>query len=77
MYAQIVCVYVGSDMIETTAPWIVLYSVFGYFIVWGIYSTIKDNAFQSGYWKGRKDGYDMHRRITDSKRDQVFDYDKN
>jgi hypothetical protein len=77
MYAQIVCVYVGSDMIETTAPWIVLYSVFGYFIVWGIYSTIKDNAFQSGYWKGRKDGYDMHRRITDAKRDQVFDYDKN
>jgi hypothetical protein len=77
MYAQIACVYVGSDMIETTAPWIVLYSVFGYFIVWGVYSTIKDNAFQSGYWKGRKDGYDMHRRITDAKRDQVFDYDKN
>ena len=77
MYAQIACVYVGSDMIETTAPWIVLYSVFGYFIVWGVYSTVKDNAFQSGYWKGRKDGYDMHRRITDSKRDQVFDYDKN
>ena len=77
MYAQIACVYVGSDMIETTAPWIVLYSVFGYFIVWGVYSTIKDNAFQSGYWKGRKDGYDMHRRITDSKRDQVFDYDNN
>ena len=77
MYAQIACVYVGSDMIETTAAWIVLYSVFGYFIVWGIYSTVKDNAFQSGYWKGRKDGYDMHRRITDAKRDQVFDYDKN
>jgi hypothetical protein len=77
MYAQIACVYVGSDMIETTAVWIVLYSVFAYFIVWGIYSTVKDNAFQSGYWKGRKDGYDMHRRITDSKRDQVFDYDNN
>jgi hypothetical protein len=77
MYAQIACVYVGSDMIETTAAWIVLYSVFGYFIVWGIYSTVKDNAFQSGYWKGRKDGYDMHRRITDTKRDQVFDYDNN
>ena len=64
-------------MIETTAPWIVLYCILGYFIAWGIYSTIKDNAFQSGYWKGRKDGYDMHRRITDAKRDQVFDYDKN
>jgi len=45
----------------------VLYSVFGYFIVWGVYSTIKDNAFQAGYWKGRKDGFDMHRRMTDSK----------
>jgi len=64
-------------MIETTLGWLVIYSVLGYFIVWGIYSTIKDNAFQSGYWKGRKDGYDMHRRITDAKRDQVFDYDKN
>ena len=57
----------GERMIETTAPWLVLYSVLGYLIAWGIYSTIKDNAFQSGYWKGRKDGYDMHRRISDSK----------
>ena len=54
-------------MIETTAPWLVLYSMLSYLILWGVYSTIKDNAFQSGYWKGRKDGYDMHRRITDSK----------
>ena len=67
----------GERMIETTTGWLVLYSVLGYFIGWGIYSTIKDNAFQSGYWKGRKDGFDMHRRITDAKRDQVFDYDKN
>ena len=57
----------GERMIETTAPWLVLYTVLGYLTLWGIYSTIKDNAFQSGYWKGRKDGYDMHRRITDSK----------
>jgi len=64
-------------MIETSAAWIVLYCILGYFIALGIYSTIKDNAFQSGYWKGRKDGFDMHRRITDAKRDQVFDYDKN
>jgi hypothetical protein len=68
---------VGYKMIETTATWIVLYCILGYFIGWGIYSTIKDNAFQSGYWKGRKDGYDMHRRISDAKRNEVFDYDKN
>jgi hypothetical protein len=57
----------GERMIETTAPWLVLYSILGYLIAWGVYETIKDNAFQSGYWKGRKDGFDMHRRITDSK----------
>ena len=57
----------GERMIETTAPWLVLYSILGYLIAWGVYETIKDNAFQSGYWKGRKDGFDMHRRMTDSK----------
>ena len=53
------------------------YVMLGSGTIYWIYSTIKDNAFQSGYWKGRKDGFDMHRRITDAKRDQVFDYDKN
>ena len=66
-------------MIETTAAWIVLYCILGYFIGWGIYSTIKDNAFQSGYWKGRADGWNMHRRMITIKKqsDEVFDYDKN
>ena len=53
------------------------YIMLGSGTIYWIYSTIKDIAFQSGYWKGRKDGFDMHRRITDAKRDQVFDYDKN
>ena len=57
----------GERMIGTTAPWLVLYGVLGYFIAWGVYSTIKDNAFQSGYWKGRKDGFEMHRRMIDAK----------
>jgi len=57
----------GERMIETTAPWLVLYSVLGYFIVWGICATIKENYGQTMYWRGRKDGFDMHRRITDSK----------
>ena len=66
-------------MIATTAPWIVLYTVLGYFIAWGVYETIKDNAFQSGYWKGRKDGWDLHRRMINNKAktDEVFDYEKN
>ena len=44
-----------------------------------IMATIKENAFQSGYWKGRKDGWDMYRRMaeTKAKSDEVFDYDKN
>ena len=64
-------------MIETTVAWLWIYSMLGLVIGYWAYITIRENSFQSGYWKGRKDGYDMHRRITDSKRDQVFDYDKN
>lgn len=33
---------------------------------------------QIHYWRGRKDGWDMHRRFVQLKRnDEVFDYDKN
>ena len=54
-------------MIETTTPWLVLYMVLAYFIGWGVIATIKENYGQTMYWRGRKDGFDMHRRITDSK----------
>ena len=30
---------------------------------------------QTYYWRGRKDGWDMHRRMTQNKADQVFNYD--
>ena len=48
-------------------------------IVWWIILEIRDTAFQSGYWKGRADGWNMHRRMTIIKKqsDEVFDYDKN
>jgi hypothetical protein len=47
-------------------------------IYWIIYE-IRDTAFQNGYWKGRADGWNMHRRMTEikAKSDEVFDYDKN
>ena len=47
-------------------------------IYWIIYE-IRDTAFQNGYWKGRADGWNMHRRMIDNKvkSDEVFDYDKN
>ena len=40
---------------------------------------IRDTAFQNGYWKGRAQGWESHRRLmnTKLKSDEVFDYDKN
>ena len=47
-------------------------------VAWIIYE-IKDTAFQNGYWKGRAEGWQSHRRLinTKVKSDEVFDYDKN
>jgi hypothetical protein len=62
-----------DDMLQLA--WIFMgLGVLGYIV-----ATIKENAFQSGYWKGRKDGWDMYRRMaeTKAKSDEVFDYDKN
>jgi hypothetical protein len=79
MYAQMVCVYVGSDMTAKDdmlqLAWILL--GLGAF-TWIIYE-IKETAFQNGYWKGREAGWQSHRRLTNirAKSDEVFDYDKN
>jgi hypothetical protein len=35
-----------------------------------------DDQKQTHYWRGRKDGWDMHRRMTNIKNERVFDYDK-
>ena len=53
------------------------YIMLGLGTVYWIHLVIKENYGQTMYWRGRKHGFDMHRRITDAKRDQVFDYDKN
>lgn len=61
---------------------------FGYILIWGIVAIttiawiiyeIRDTAFQNGYWKGRAQGWESHRRLmnTKLKSDEVFDYDKN
>lgn len=42
-------------------------------------SAIRDNGFQSGYWKGRGDGWKMANRQRDlilNVKDEVFDYEK-
>jgi hypothetical protein len=46
-------------------------------IIWAY--SIHINAKQTHYWRGRKDGFDLHRRMMDTKTksDEVFDYDKN
>ena len=54
-------------MIETTTPWLWLYCMLG--IVIGYWAIIKlvENTAQIHYWRGRKDGWDMHRRMIDRK----------
>ena len=46
-------------------------------IIWAY--AVHQNAKQTYYWRGRKDGFDMHRRMINLKTesDEVFDYDKN
>jgi len=44
-----------------------------------IVSAIRDNGFQSGYWKGRGDGWKMANRQRDlilNVKDEVFDYEQ-
>ena len=64
-------------MIETTAPWLVIYSILGYLIGWYVITKIMDQAFDRGYWVGRASGWQSHRRLTNmkAKSDEVFDYD--
>ena len=68
----------GERMIETTAPWLVIYSILGYLIGWYAITKIMDQAWNRGYWVGRAQGWQSHRRLTDAKvkSDEVFDYDK-
>ena len=57
---------------------VIMWAIVGLtFAAWIIYE-IRDTAFQNGYWKGRADGWNMHRRMTNIKAqsDEVFDYDK-
>ena len=57
----------------------VCYAILGSFLVGWFINVVKENAETRYYWLGRKDGWDMHRRMIDNKvkSDEVFDYDKN
>jgi hypothetical protein len=43
-------------------------------LYWFVALRIEDRK-QTHYWRGRHDGFEMHRRMTQNKTDQVFDYD--
>ena len=57
----------------------VCYAALAVMMVAWLIGVIKENAQTRYYWIGRRDGWDMHRRMIDNKvkTDQVFDYDKN
>lgn len=56
----------------------VCYASIAVLMVMWLIGVIKENAQTRYYWLGRKDGWDMHRRMIDNKvkTDEVFDYDK-
>jgi len=64
---------VKDDMLQLA--WIFMGLGIGAWII----HEIRNTAFQNGYWKGRADGWNSHRRLTNTKAksDEVFDYDKN
>jgi hypothetical protein len=61
-------------MTDLQAAWIFFIAVFA---IMFYYSSL-GNAKSTHYWRGRKDGWDMHRRMIDNKQkvDEVFDYEK-
>ena len=62
-------------MTDLQAAWMFFIAVFA---IMFYYSSL-GNAKSTAYWRGRKDGWDMHRRMIQNKvkTDEVFDYDKN
>jgi hypothetical protein len=66
-------------MITIDIFYAVCYASIAAVIVYWFIGIIKENAQTRYYWLGRKDGWDMHRRMMDNKAksDEVFDYDKN
>ena len=66
-------------MITIDIFYAVCYASIGVLMVGWLINVVKENAQTRYYWLGRRDGWDMHRRMMDNKAksDQVFDYDKN
>jgi hypothetical protein len=66
-------------MITVDIFYAVCYAFLAAIMVGWFINVVKENAETRYYWIGRKDGWDIHRRMIENKvqTDQVFDYDKN
>ena len=66
-------------MITVDIFYAVCYAFLAAIMVGWFINVVKENAETRYYWIGRKDGWDMHRRMIENKvkSDEVFDYDKN
>jgi hypothetical protein len=66
-------------MVTVDIFYAVCYAFLAAILVGWLINVVKENAETRYYWIGRKDGWDMHRRMIENKvqTDDVFDYDKN
>jgi hypothetical protein len=72
---QSMCAQIGLQMTMEIA----IYLFIGLSMAYWLVLMRIDDMKQAHYWRGRKDGFDMHRRMIQNKvkTDEVFDYDKN
>ena len=72
---QSMCAQIGLQMTMEIA----VYLSIGFSMAYWLVLMRIDDMKQAHYWRGRKDGFDMHRRMIQNKikTDEVFDYDKN
>ena len=65
-------------MVTVDIFYAVCYAAIAVGVLYWYIEHVKQNAAQLHYWRGRKDGWDLHRRMTNNtvKTDEVFDYDK-
>ena len=72
---QNMCAQIGLQMTMEIAVYLFIGLSMAY---WLVLMRI-DDMKQTHYWRGRKDGWDMHRRMIQNKAksDEVFNYNKN
>ena len=71
--------FVGERMNELRElAFLWFYAMLAVGVLYWYIEHVKENAAVVHYWRGRKDGWDLHRRMINNKvkTDEVFDYDK-